>query len=183
MENLKELVNKLKVISENTTKVEEVYQILKDSKEFLRTKTLMEENDKLFDLYDDIIDIIHYIKDLENISLVEDKVLSYFYTKFKFKDLTVEKLYIGKREFGECPMCGDKLIKDTRQIKFKRKNDTNIVITLSGEYCDNCGESFHSDDDLEGLQEKLKSSVNKEVFSVKNIPYLKENSIISSIKE
>ena len=156
MENLKELVNKLKVINENKTKVEEVYQILKDSKEFLSTKTLMEENDKLFDLYDDIIDIIHYIKDLEDISLVEDKILSDFYTKFGFKDLTVEKLYIGNMDIGECCMCGDKLIRDTRQVDFKRKNDTNVMITLSGEYCDNCGESFHSDDDLKGLQDKLK---------------------------
>jgi YgiT-type zinc finger domain-containing protein len=89
-------------------------------------------------------------------SLVEDKILSDFYTKFGFKDLTVEKLYIGKRELGECPMCGDKLIRDTRQVDFKRKNDTNVMITLSGEYCDNCGESFHTDDDLKCLQDKLK---------------------------
>jgi len=90
MKNLKNMLTRLRKLSYHFEDLNEVLTTLKEARKFLRTKVLMEEDDRLFDLYDDIIDIILDIEDNQIEKVVFDgQIFNNVLTDFGFKDLTI----------------------------------------------------------------------------------------------
>ena len=59
----------------------------------------------------------------------------------------------------KCAICDGELIKDKKPQEFTRKDKSKLTIILEGLYCNSCGESFHSDEDLKEHTEKLKQNI------------------------
>jgi len=52
----------------------------------------------------------------------------------------------------ECAICGFKLVNDTREITFTRKDKSVVKVDIEGLYCNKCGEGFFSDENLNKVE-------------------------------